>query len=233
MSDNKEVDRDCVGKPCGLHADPGCETYFICSGGNKIRKRCPDGFFFDTDDKDCKDPVEGVVVCFDEVKQLSVEPTDIQDDATYSLSDHDFCPEHTYTASPGAPPADSGSGIILEAPKVTDWGTWNDWVHCPKGTYADSLSLWKRSVEDDRKKFDHGGVVSIGFKCEDPLEIKKNSPNAGIIGQFAKDCPDHKWFGWLECEKGAVVGYQLSQQKDQGTGAAPNTDDTATDNVKM
>lgn len=116
--------------------------------------------------------------------------------------------------------------MLLNSEVMTNYGDWQPWAYCPNGSYFSGLQVWKRSTEADNGDWDHAGVVSIGFKCEDPMDRRNQHE---VIGQCAKGAPDAEWDTFLECQKGAGVGIQLAQLPEQG----PTKDDVAIDNVKL
>lgn len=139
------------------------------------------------------------------------------------------CPFHGFAVSPNAILLKGNqTGLVLPSPKITDKGGWEPWGLCHPGSYFTGLSLWRRSTDSSDGLMDHAGVISVGFKCEDPFHLKSKD-EYHVVGQYAKGVPDTSWRDYLHCENGAAVGYQLSQHEEQGVG----NDNLGTDNIRM
>lgn len=210
LDDKPDFEIDCSRKGCGVFPNTygACNTFIICVNGNKLVKKCHGGQLFDAKTKECQPASQAR--CWKEPTAGPYTRNKLEKE----------CPFHGKTPSMSVEARNDG--IILQNPVVTNWGTWQRWTECPKGTYVTGIYAWRRLLMQG-SQMDHVGILSLSFLCQTPGGTETNKQ----IESLAPGAPRDGWPFYYMC-KGAVVGIRLNSVKQHGWGR----DELATDNVQ-
>lgn len=213
LADDYDFNIDCrrTSQSCGFFPNTygSCDSYVLCVDGEKHMKKCHAGQLFDIKTKECQHASNAT--CW---KEPNAGPH-------HRHKGFRECPFH---GNPPARPVETRKdGTVLQNPMVTNWGNWQKWEECPKGTYATGMYAWRRVITQGWTRTDHCGMVSLSFLCQKPGGNETNN----FIESLAPGLPHDGWPFYYMC-KGAVVGIRLNSVAQNGWG----WDQLATDNVQ-
>lgn len=113
--------------------------------------------------------------------------------------------------------------LVLESPRVTNWGTWTSWTYCPSGTAVTGMEM---RIERPAPKNDDTAANSVKLICSDGSILL---PHGGYWGNWETAVltnPNRDLKSGSIC--GHAIGFQVRVEQ-----WADDQDDTSLNNIKL